>query len=146
MGSHYINTDLIIRTSADACSLVARLARSCDLLYGELYEDERWHMAAEARCASDISRTDRSPEIHVRRLLDALEALPPEELRLVRGAEVVEFNIGWQAAADRPEGVFALAPPTLARISALGASLVVTVYPSSEDDPEWGPVAPPLAR
>lgn len=133
MGSHYLNTDLVIRTSADASSLVAALARSCALLYGEVYEDGRWHIAAEAHGAADLDRPGRSPEAHVRALLDALEALPPGEFRLVGGAEVVEFNIGWQAAADRPEGAFTLAPQTLARISALGATLAVTVYPSSED-------------
>ncbi len=67
-------------------------------------------------------------------LLDVLESLDDGLKRLLAKSGTFDFNIGWQSSTHRPEGAFTIPSDLLHRISILGATLTVTVYPSSEND------------
>lgn len=130
VNQYYLNTDLALQADESLAPLAEILDRECKLLYAKPYG----HVSAEARGSGTAGDPASSPERDIASLLDVLEALSAEHRALVDRCTSFEFNIGWQSTEQRPEGAFTVGPELLARVGALGATLAVTIYPSSEAD------------
>lgn len=133
MKSNYINTDLDIKSSDDLSHLVDILNEKCDLLYGQKEEDGHWFIRVEASNSGCVGSDEHHPNRDIDQLLQVIEGLSTETKALLQRANQFDFDIGWQAGEKRPEGRFTLANELLRRISDIGATVSVTIYPSESD-------------
>jgi len=133
MTSTYLNTDVDIQSSENLTDLATVLEPQCELLDAHRAEDGCWCICLEATESGVISEGHHNPTTDITKLLEVFESLEDEAKRLLNASQV-EFNIGWQSSEHRPEGTFAIPGNLLRRISDLGATLAVTIYPSSEND------------
>lgn len=136
MKQRYINTDLVLESEQDLSAVEAILDAQADLLYAQRLHNGLWHLSAEARGSGIRGDPASSPERDLAALLTLLESMSEEHQTLLRACRKFDFDIGWDTSEHRPEGHFTLASSVLSRIAAIGASLSVTIYPSSENDDE----------
>jgi len=136
MRSVYLNTDVDIVSPNDLGQLANFLDERCALLRGEREDDGLWHIRIEAEESGETCREDHTTTSSLSELLDVFENLDDNMKRLLATSSKFDFDIGWQASEHRPEGTFTIPNDLLHRISNLGATLTVTVYPSSENYPE----------
>ncbi|MEZ6009891.1 MAG: hypothetical protein R3F05_19330 [Planctomycetota bacterium] len=119
MSTYYINTDLVIRTPARSPALEDELNRLCDPMYAESSGGGGGYLSVAAPDSSDLLQPGRSPESHISSLLDALDALSEASQEALRTAVELEFDVGWQSAAEGPKGarpvVGDLGPPRSTR-------------------------------
>lgn len=134
MKQRYINTDLVLESEQDLSAVEAILDAQADLLYAQRLHNGLWHVSAEARGSGIRGDPASSLERDLTALLMLLESMSDEHQALLRTCKKFEFDIGWDTSEHRPEGHFTLMPSILSRIAAIGASLSVTIYPSSEND------------
>lgn len=126
----YITTDLDLVSNEDLHPLGEALAqRGLYSLHIEQWDDGTWH----ARFATEAQFD--SPEPNVAAILDAVESLDGEPLRLWNACtQQRELNIGVDCGVRPREFAFALPSSLLARLASLGASVGVTLFPIPEDD------------
>ncbi|MEO0602994.1 MAG: hypothetical protein AAF211_16265 [Myxococcota bacterium] len=88
-----------------------------------------------------VSGAEVTPESVARDLCTYLEALPPEVARLWWTAERRRFDFGFESGAVPPAIALVVTNGTLARIAALKADVVITIYPVPDDsnDEDRGP-------
>jgi hypothetical protein len=134
MTSAYLNTDVDIASPNDLSQLAVVLGEKCELLSGKREDDGLWHICIEAEESGIIGSEKHTPTTDISELLDAFQSLNGNLKRLLTTSITFDFNIGWQSSERRPEGAFTIPSDLLHRISDLGATLTVTVYPSSEND------------
>ncbi len=131
MTTYYLNTDLCLVSPADLTPFAQ--AMEGQLIVGYCGRHGRtWHAALSALGSGRIGK--RQPRDDALRLLKACGSLRGTARSLWRGCTSREMNIGWQAAAARPEGAFHLDPAILAELSRLGIAVAVTIYPADEND------------
>lgn len=133
MNSRYLNTDLDIESLEDLSPLIKVLKRKCDLLHGEKDEEGLWRVSIEARNSGFVGSEGHDPEADISEILKVIESLRDEIQKLLLGAKKFEFNIGWQSSEERPVGVLSLSKELLGRVSDIGATMTVTIYPSNEN-------------
>lgn len=134
MKSIYINTDLDIVSSDDLNHLVESIRDKCELLQAETNDDGSWYIRLEANDSGIIDGKGHNPIRDIKVLLNLIESLDEIQKKFLARAKTFDFNIGWQASKDRPEGSFCIPNDLLQRMSNIGATLSVTVYPSNEND------------
>lgn len=139
--SCYINTDLDLVSRHDLSPLAARFDAEACLLHCDQWADGKWYATVEAAGSGDVEFR-RTPEDHLRALLDIVARFDERETRAWYDCEKREFNIGWQAAEQRPEGAFAIPAEILREFARHDATLAVTIYPSCESDLDHPPPPP----
>ncbi len=134
MRQRYINTDLKLWSDQNIELLVEVLDERCVLLHGGRVEGGRWLVSAEAYGSGICDDPESTSERDISALLSVLESLEGECRTALEACTSLEFDIGWASSDQRPEGRIALSADLLRRIVAIGGTLAVTVYPSSEND------------
>ncbi len=134
MKSIYINTDLDIVSSDDLSHLVKVLSDKSVLLHSEKNDDGLWYIRVEANDSGLVGGKEHHPSKDMNKLLNIIDRLDEATKNILIRAQTFDFNIGWQASKNRPEGTFCLPNDLLKRISRIGATLSVTIYSSDEND------------
>ena len=136
MRIRYLNTDLDLVSADDIEPLTAELqAKGVTPLSLLLGRDGRWYSCLEV----DEEFTDeREPENHIAAMLDAIESLPERLHSAWRNCTVREFCIGYDCGDEPRAFQQGLSTTTLRRMSEVGATLRITIYPErySEGDQE----------
>jgi len=134
MGSviQYCNTDLELMSSHDLTALAAALtARGVEPLHGvSRIDDDSWQAWFET-----MPTFHTEPEPNIAAMLDAVESLPPELRADWDGCTSRIFNLGYDCGDEPWAFNRSLSAGLLARITAAGASLTITLYPNRDDDP-----------
>jgi len=76
----------------------------------------------------ETSRQHKTPDATILAFCSWLEKLPPKAQRARRAAHKKEFDVGHDVARGRHDSTFSLRNETLRRLSALGATLGITIY------------------
>jgi len=131
-GAEYLNVDLEIRSRSDLTPLVDELSKSLFLLYAG-------RIRRTFFANFETGGMSLAPEKAIKRLADAVFALPPSARKFWKAAEDRVFDIGVEANSAGPD-IFALAlqPETLKTIAQLNARLAFTFYPPEERRPPTG--------
>lgn len=119
----FLNVDLEVVSKTDLAPFVKSFgSRKVSVLYCIRQEDG-------FLAALELSTARRTPEQLLSRFCDLLEAMPPEAAKLWRNARQRIFDIGIESGRAQPPLAVKISPATLARITALGATVAVTIYP-----------------
>ena len=123
----YLNTDLDLHSEQDLRPLAEELKRR-GLIVLHVTEGKTVKWTASFEATTQLSDADSS----IRAMLEAIEALQGDSLELWKTCSFREFNAGYDCG-DEPYGFSdGLSNETLRRLSAIGASLRLTLYPPSE--------------
>ena len=127
----YVNTDLDLKSAEDLAPLVAAFqAANVFALHVTLGAGGVWHAVLETEIQYD------EPEANIAAIVGAVERLPDALRSVWARCTVREFNIGYDCGAHPWGFNQALSPELLRRISALDASIRITLYPEREPEPE----------
>lgn len=128
---NYIITDLELRSSLDLALLADALTDQGLALYyagPEPGQDGSW--AARFTASSGVDEPDQDIAL----MLNALESLSEPARSLWASCISRDFNIGYQCGV-KPQAFYQqLSPVTLAGMAAIGAGIVLTLYPDLETD------------
>lgn len=132
MQTRYRTTDFDLVSGLPMTKL-CRYLDATDLHTIAEFQDERgrWHATFEIISADDFSRHETA-EVTIKAILDIMEHLPPEERILMERCEEREFNTAYDLGTEPRDFNEGLSAETLQRVSALGISLRVTLYPGAE--------------
>lgn len=124
----YLNTDLDLVAPRDLTPL-ASVLESRGVFPLSVQEDGNgeWYATLEIEC--DLEGHNREPDVTIRVMLDAIEALDGEVKDLWTACTKREFNIGYDCGDEPWAFNNSLANRTLDRIARVGASLRITLYP-----------------
>ena len=123
----YINTDLDLVSSEDLSELVAAFeARGVFPLHLSSDPDGYWRTSLE--CETQY----QEPEATIAAMLDVVESLSDHIHLQWQRCSKREFNVGYDCAADAV--AHTLSGVLIARLAAAGASLGITIYPSTGTD------------
>lgn len=126
--TEFLNVDLEIKSRANLAPLVGRLERRAVAVRSERLRGVH-HASFEV-----ASARPSTPDRCIARLARLIEALPAAERRLWERASERIFDIGIQAGANGAVFKPKIKAATLERVAALGAAIVVTVYPHGWSD------------
>ncbi len=119
----FLNVDLEVLSQSDLSEFAKSFgSKKVSVLYCD-------RQAEEFLAALELVTMRRSPEQLLARFCDLLEAMPPKVARLWREASRRTFDIGIESGISQQALALKISPATLARITALGATVAVTVYP-----------------
>src|SRR5262245_51558751 len=119
----FLNVDLDIASREDLAPLVEALAPRLFALHVE-------RIGRQHRARLELSREPRTPDVAIRALSDAVEALPARHRARWKRATTRELNIGIQAADGPPDVTFPIEAASIAKIAKIGGRLAITVYGS----------------
>lgn len=120
----YLNTDLELVSERNLTSLVAILEeRELCKLHCAQY-DNRWYATLE------VSSQHDQPETTIARMLTVIESLDDSSRALWDGCTKREFDIGYECGQGAEQLKQTLTKQTLERITAVDASLCITLYPT----------------
>ncbi len=123
MKPQFLNVDLEVLSKSDLSVFAKSFgSRKVSVLYCD-------HQGEQFLAALELATTRRTPEQLLARFCDLLEAMPPKAAKLWREANRRTFDIGIESGRSQPALALMIPPATLARITALGATVAVTVYP-----------------
>jgi hypothetical protein len=125
----YLNVDLEIRSHSNLTPLVEALRPHLFVLYAG-----RVH--GGFLVTFEVSGVTVSPDVAIRRLAQALSALPPSVRRLWTQARDRVFDIGLEQAAGQGVFTLALRPDTVRIIDRLNARVGLTLYPRARGESE----------
>jgi hypothetical protein len=117
----FLNVDLDVVSAEDLTPLAEALAPRLHALH--VGRVGRWH-----RATFELRGQPRTPDAAIRRMVAAIDRLPPRERTRWRRATRRDFDVGIQAALRPHARAYAIEPATVALTARVGARLVVTVY------------------
>lgn len=121
----YLNTDLVLIAPHNLAPLADVLAHrgifALNVLQGE---DDSWFAKFETK------ESFLEPEPNIAAMLTAIESLDEPSRSLWVACTFRDFNIGYECGDEPWAFNQQLSAPTLARIAASSASLVITIYPA----------------
>ncbi len=95
-----------------AFPMVMRVFESgADVIHYDKHQDGKWHATIEA--ADSGQRAANGPEQDIRAILSMINGFDDAARREWSGISSIDFNIGWQAATERPEGRYELSAKLL---------------------------------
>jgi hypothetical protein len=128
----YLNTDLDLVAAFDLTPLASALeARGVFPLHVTIGGGEAWYSTLEVET---MGPKLESPEVTIRSMLDAIEALDGEMREHWTQCSKREFNIGYDCGDEPWAYNDGLSHETLKRIAQAGASLRITLYPYRPSD------------
>ena len=120
----FLNVDLDLTSAED-------LAPLADALGPHLYALHVGRAGRYHRATLELSGHTRTPDAVIRRLVAAVQQLPPRQRARWNRATRRDFNIGIQAAPEPHSREYPIEHGTVVMIGKVRARLVVTVYGSS---------------
>ncbi len=127
----YLNTDLDLRATFSLDSLVGSLkSKGIYHLNCTVGGDGNYYAMLELGTEEHL----RDPEATISGMLDAIESLEPDFLKLWAKCDLREFNIGYDCGEEPWAFNNGLSNSTLSRLAKLGATLRITIYPAKDDD------------
>ena len=125
MKPEFLNVDLEVISKVDPTPLAKALGKKAGVHFCD--KQERDYLAAfGSGCFT------RSLDRKLAEFCDLIEGLPPAAARVWKQASRRTFDIGIGSGTTRPTLALRIKPATLARITALGATVAITVYPVRE--------------
>ena len=125
----YITTDLQLRAPLDLAPLADELIQRGLLLH---FVGPSQNGSWSARFASAAPSPDPDPDIAA--MLTTIEALDEPSRSLWAACTSRDFDIGYDCGDTPSAFMQQLSPATLTRIAAVGAGIVITIYPVLETD------------
>ena len=122
MKSRFLNVDLEVLSRTNPAPLVKALGKKVHVLYCAAYESG--YLAT-----FEMSFDRPSLERRLGYFCDLLETLPPPAARIWKQARRRTFDIGLQSGDSFPALALRIEAKTLARVTALGATIAITLYP-----------------
>jgi hypothetical protein len=120
----FLNVDLDVVSAEDLAPLAEALAPRLDALH--VGRVGRWY-----RASFELRRQPRTPDVAIRRIVAAIDELPPRARTRWRRATRRDFNVGIQAALQPHARELPIEPATIALVARARARIVVTVYGAS---------------
>jgi hypothetical protein len=117
----FLNVDLDISSREDLASLAAALRPRLFALHVGRSGKRYW--ARLELCAEP-----RNADAAIRRLIGAIQSLPPRQRGSWNRAITRDFNIGIQAAEEPHNCEFTVAPATIQLVGRVKGRIVITVY------------------
>lgn len=126
MKPEFLNVDLEVVSKVDPTPLAEVLGDKVSLHY--CGRSDRNYLAAFGGCCATPSLARK-----LAMFCDLLDALPPSAAEVWRQALRRTFDIGISSGTSRPAMAIRIPPAMLKRITALGATIAITVYPVMDD-------------
>lgn len=121
----FLNVDLDIESNEDISKLVDDLSKSAMILHYEKSESPQF-----ARIEANIDVTD--PDKTINHLCELIESCSRNGLKQWLSAKRRTFDIGFQSGQSPKCFNQAIKADTLLRISAIGAGIEITIYPTEK--------------
>ena len=129
MNIHYLNTDLEIDSKRDISRIVEDFGDDVIVLYhGEM----RGHQHASLETASGMSA---GADETINAFCTLVESFPEEVREIWEACFSKVFDIGYESGSSPQNFRTEIRAATIQRVAAIGASIVITIYPLS-DEPE----------
>ena len=129
----YTNTDFDLKSRSPFDSLSKELEATCCVLHYTHGEDGNWHSIVESTLSDQESLADKTAEMDIRFILDALARLSPKSKSELDSCFMKEFNIGFDCW-DTWSYVHSLPNEMIRGIAELSCSIAVTLYPMRNPD------------
>ncbi len=133
---HFVNIDLELKSLKDLQPLVAELGESVFVLYNDKSPNLNEYCASLEIRDYDIyqSYDDKTEDIGgvdvlLAAFCDLLETLSPQSRSLWKKCKKREFDVGFGSGNTEKSFHTQIRTETLKRVSELGASILITVYP-----------------
>ena len=121
---HHINTDLELESLEDLAPIVESFGSDVAVLFhGEAM--------GHHRASFEVAGLAADPEALLNHFCMFAEALPEPARAIWDRCSKKVFDIGYESGTDAPAFRSELRAQTVNRVAALGASIVVTIYPPS---------------
>jgi hypothetical protein len=117
----FLNVDLDISSREDLASLAAALRPRLFVLHVGRIRRRYW-----ARL--ELRTQPRSLDAAIRRLVRAVESLPPRQRACWKRATSRDFNIGIQAAEEPRSSELPIGPATVQMVGRVRGRIVITIY------------------
>lgn len=127
MNTHYLNTDLDLKSNEDISELGTYFDRCADLIHCEKEEEDVWSVIVDAAG----SGTSELPEADILDLISIIEKMDPSLKSLLEACHVKDFNIGIETGDTHGFNI-PVNHSTLNKIAILGFTLSLTTYPMSD--------------
>ncbi|MFY8352790.1 hypothetical protein AAEU29_19760 [Pseudoalteromonas sp. SSM20] len=119
----FLNVDLEIESKQDIAQLVSDLSKSAVVLH---YDKDDTRQLARIEASIDVTTPDKM----INHLCELVESCSRNALKQWLGCTKRTFDIGFQSGRNPKCFNQALHADTLLRISALGAGMEITLYPT----------------
>ena len=117
----FLNVDLDISSREDLASLAAAFRPGLFVLHVGRIRKRYW-----ARL--ELRTQPRSLDAAIRRLVRAIEGLPPRQRACWKRATSRDFNIGIQAVEEPRNSEFPIGPATVQMVGRVRGRIVITIY------------------
>lgn len=128
METHYLNTDLLIESKSDLSRIVQEFGDDVSVLY---HGETRGYQHASFEV--DRSGTSAGADEVINAFCDLVENLPEEAREIWDGCCSNVFDIGYESGPSPRSFRSELRAPTIRRVAAIGASVVITIYSLSDE-------------
>ena len=128
METHYLNTDLLIESKSDLSRIVQEFGDDVIVLH---HGDTRGYHHASFEI--DSGGTNAGADEVIIAFCHLVENLPEEVREIWDGCCSKVFDIGYESGTSPRSFRSELRAPTIQRVAAIGASIVVTIYSLSNE-------------
>ena len=127
MHVRYLNTDLEIESKNDLSTIVQEFGEDVSVLYcGEV----RGYQHA----SFEVSGNSASADETINCFCSLVEALPKEAREIWDGCCSRVLDVGYQSGTSPQNFRSEIRASTIQRVAAIGASIVITIYPLSKNE------------
>jgi hypothetical protein len=133
METHYLNTDLEIESKNDLSRIVEEFGDDVVVLY---HGETRGYQHASFEI--DSGGTNAGADEVINAFCYLVENLPDEVRAIWEGCCSKVFDVGYESGSSPRNFRSELRAPTIQRVAAIGAGVVITIYSlsnESEDEP-----------
>ena len=120
----FLNVDLEVLAREDLTTLA-------NALESHLFVLDVQRIGRRYRASFEVLQP-KTPDTAIRRLVAAIQRLPPRRRAQWNRAARRDFNIGIQAALEPPSREFPIEAATVNMVAKVGGRIVVTVYGASQ--------------
>jgi hypothetical protein len=125
MDIRYLNTDLEIESKSDLSKIVQEFGGDVSVLY---HGETRGYQLASFEIAGTSAGADET----INSFCDLVESLPEGERQTWDGCCSRIIDVGYESGMSPRNFRSEIRAPTIQRVAAIGASIVVTIYPLSD--------------
>ncbi len=129
----YSNTDFDLKSARPFDVLRQELETTCCVLHYTHGDDGNWHSIVESSLSDDKSLGNKTAEMDIKFILDALVHLTPNAKMDLDSCYMREFNIGIDCW-DTWSYVKALSAEIVREVAEYSCSIAVTLYPMRNPD------------
>ena len=127
MDTHYLNTDLEIESKSDLSAIVQEFGEDVIVLH---HGERRGYQHASFEI--DSGGTSAGADEIINAFCDLVENLSKEVREIWEGCCSRVFDIGYESGPSPQNFRSEIRTSTIQRVAAIGASIVITIYPLSD--------------